>query len=196
MPGLFTFKNVKALVFKTRKEWREWLEKNYNKEDKAWLVTYKKKHASKGLSYEEGVEEALCYGWIDGKMMSVDEEKFVQRYTPRRQNSPWSKLNKDRALKLIKEGRMAEPGLASVEDAKRRGAWNIAYSSKTKPRIPKDLKQALMKDEKAWSNYQKFTNSAKTNYTYWVLYAKKEETKKKRIREVVKRARLNKKPGE
>jgi uncharacterized protein YdeI (YjbR/CyaY-like superfamily) len=96
---------------------------------------------------------------------------------------------------MIKEGKMTESGLAKIEEAKRSGKWSSAYTAKKKPTIPSDLKKALKENQKAWDNFNDFANSYKTNYIYWVNSAKREETRKRRIEEVVSRAIQNKKPG-
>ncbi|MGE5399031.1 MAG: YdeI/OmpD-associated family protein [Ignavibacteriales bacterium] len=104
-----------ALTFADRTGWQEWLEKKHMAETEVWLVLYKKHSGKPGLSYQEAVEEALCYGWIDSKALRVDEEKYMQRFTPRKNNSNWSALNLQRVEKLVKEGRMTLAGLAKVK---------------------------------------------------------------------------------
>ena len=95
-----------AINFKDKQGWRDWLEQNHNKEREAWLVIYKKRSTQSGLRYDEALEEALCFGWIDGKMKSVDDDRFILRYSPRKTNSVWSKINKDKAEKLVDQEAM------------------------------------------------------------------------------------------
>lgn len=109
--------------FKDRGQWRTWLKKNHDKEKEIWVGYYKKASGKQGLSYEEAVQEALCFGWIDGLEKSVDSERFMQRFTPRRPNSNWSLSNKKRVEKLIDEEKMTKAGLLAVEEAKKRGKW-------------------------------------------------------------------------
>jgi uncharacterized protein YdeI (YjbR/CyaY-like superfamily) len=185
----------KALCFKNRREWRKWLENNHDKKKEAWLLHYKKDSGKAGVSYVEAVEEAICFGWIDSKMKSIDEGKFILKYSPRRAKSIWSQNNKEKAERLIESGRMTNAGLAKIEEAKKSGAWDNAYTDRRKRRMPFDLKKALQTDEAAWNNFQAFANSYRNMYIAWVNSARTEETRMRRISEVVKRSLLNKKPG-
>ena len=184
-----------ALYFKNNQEWHKWLSQNHDKENEVWLIIQKKHSNKSGIGYEEALEEALCFGWIDGKMMSIDKEKFILRYSPRKAKSIWSKINKDKAEKLIAQGRMTTAGLAKVEEAKKQGNWEEAYTNKIKEEIPEDLETALLENRIAWFNFQKFANSYRNMYIGWVTGAKTDVTRKRRITEVVKRSILNKKPG-
>ncbi len=185
----------KAHFFASSREWRKWLGQNYDREKEAWLIHYKKGSRKSAISYDEAVEEALCFGWIDGKMKSVDDEKFILKYSPRKAKSVWSKLNKEKAEKLIKSGRMTDAGLAKIEEAKKNGYWDIAYTNRSKEKISSDLEKALLESTEAWNNFQHFANSYRNMYIFWVNDAKTEETRKKRIKEIVKWSLLNKKPG-
>ena len=148
-----------------------------------------------GISYDKALEEALCFGWIDGKMRSIDEEKYKIRYSPRRERSVWSKLNKEKAEELIESGKMTDAGLVKIEDAKKNGYWDNAYTNRNAEELPLDLRDALMQDKDAWYNFQRFANSYKNNYIDWINMAKSDETRKRRIEEVVRRSSMNKKPG-
>jgi uncharacterized protein YdeI (YjbR/CyaY-like superfamily) len=185
----------KALYFKNRLEWRKWLTENYSSQQEVWLVHYKKHSHKSSINLDDAVQEAICFGWIDSKLISIDEEKFILKYTPRKVNSIWSKINTERAEKLIESGKMTDAGLVKIEEAKKRGFWNTAYTNKKKDRIPPDLKEALREDKNAWINFQQFANSYRNTYIGWVSGAKTETTRVKRITEVVKRSALNKKPG-
>ncbi|MFC1919122.1 YdeI family protein [Chloroflexota bacterium] len=184
-----------ALNFKDKQIWRNWLEQNHDKEKEAWLVIFKKHSKKTGLRYDGALEEALCFGWIDGKMRSIDEERFILRYSPRKAKSVWSMINKDKAELLIAQGRMTAAGLAKVEEAKKNGYWYTAYTNKIREVIPSDLKKALMENSTAWNNFEGFANNYQNMYIGWVSCAKTDETRKKRIMEVVKRSALNKKAG-
>ncbi len=184
-----------SLYFKSRVGWRHWLEKNHDKEKEVWLTYYKKHTKKPTVAHEEAVEEALCFGWIDSKVKSIDDEKFMQKYTPRRPNSVWSEINKNSALKMIKEKKMTKHGLVKIEEAKRNGKWSEAYTSKRKLSIHKDLKDALVRSKKAWKNFNNFANTYQNMYIGWVTSAKRKETRKGRIIEVVKRSEQNKKDG-
>lgn len=181
-----------TLHFRDREEWRSWLSKNHDKENYVWLVFYRKGFGN-GVSLEEAVEEAMCFGWIDGKLRKIDNEKFILRFSSRKAKSVWSKINRERAEKLIESGRMTDAGLARIKEAKESGHWNSAYTSKVKWSIPSDLKKAFLKDTKAWKNFQNFANSYRNMYISWVNNAKTEETRKKRIKKVVEQSKQNKK---
>jgi uncharacterized protein YdeI (YjbR/CyaY-like superfamily) len=184
-----------GLEFRDRVEWRRWLEENHSTEDGAWVIIQKKGSKREGLRHGEAVDEAVCFGWIDGGMRSLDWERFRLWFSPRRRGSIWSLLNRERAERLIEAGLMAEAGLRAVEDAKESGMWDAAYTSRVEPKVPEDLKEALKKDQEAWKNFEGFSNSAKLMYVHWVESAKQEGTRMKRISEVVRRAAENIKPG-
>ena len=184
-----------SIHFRNRDEWRDWLEKNHNKLNEVWLIHHKKSSSKKSISHIDAVEEALCFGWIDSKLKKIDDERFILKYSPRKSKSVWSKINKEKAETLIALGKMTKAGIEKIEEAKRQGLWDTAYTNKLKERIPSDLKQALMKDNKAWYNFQHFANSYRNMYIGWIKGAKTKETRKRRIYEVVKRSLKNKKPG-
>ena len=184
-----------ALFFKNGQEWRTWLQQNHTEKNAVWLAHYKKSSGKTGITYEEALEEALCFGWIDGKMKSLDDEKYIIRYSPRKTKSVWSKLNKEKAEQLIESGKMTEAGLAKIEEAKSNGYWDSAYTNKEIEELPLDLKKALILDKDAWYHFQRFANSYRNNYIGWVNMAESEETRKRRISEVVKRSSMNKEPG-
>ena len=182
--------------FENSREWRSWLQRSHEKEKEAWLVINKRRSHKTGISYTEALEEALCFGWIDGKLKSIDQDKFLLRFSPRIVRSVWSRINKEKAEQLIAQNRMTAAGLARIEEAKRNGLWDIAYTSRKGDEVPFDLEAALMKDEQARFNFHNFANSYRNNYISWINAAKRAETREKRISEVVERSRLNKKPGE
>ena len=185
----------KALSFTDIQEWRNWLIDNHSRQQEVWLVHYKKHSGKASIGLNEAVEQALCFGWIDGKLKSVDKERFILRYSPRKPNSVWSKINRDKAEQLIAQDRMTAAGLAKIEEAKKNGTWDAAYTNKIRDEIPSDLRKALMENTKAWNNFESFANSYRNMYIGWVIGAKTEETRRKRIIEVVKRSALNRKPG-
>jgi len=184
----------KTLDFRSRGEWRRWLVRNHAKSQGEWVHMYKK-GARAGLRYLEALNEALCFGWIDGQIHAVDEEKFRQRWTPRRKGSVWSQLNKTRVKRLIADGRMAGAGLAAVRAAKLSGRWQAAYTSRTAPELPADLRRALKTVTAAWRNFSRFAPSCRTMYIGWVTDAKRTETRWRRVEAVVRRSRENRKPG-
>ena len=184
-----------ALLLKNRKDWRNWLEKNHKTADEVWLIHYKKSSDKMSFNHFDAVEEAICFGWIDSKLKKIDQERFILRYSPRKSKSPWSKINKETAEKMISLGKMTKLGFEKIDEAKKQGFWKSAYTNLTKEKLPSDLRKALIKNKKAWNNFQNFANSYRNMYIGWVKNAKTYETRNRRISEVVKRSLDNKKPG-
>jgi len=187
--------SANALFFKNRNEWRSWLEKNHTISNEVWLIHYKKSLGKKSLNHFDAVEEALCFGWIDSKLKKIGEEKFILKYSPRKSKSVWSKINKKNAEKMISLGKMTKAGFDKIEEAKKQGFWDTAYTSLVKERLPPDLKKALVVNKTAWYNFQNFANSYRNMYIGWVKNAKTKETREKRISKVVKNSIDNIKPG-
>jgi len=174
-----------------REQWRDWLAGNYDKSDGVWFV-YFKKHTGKPLvTYDEAVEEALCFGWIDSVARKFDEERSKLLFTPRKRKSVWSKPNKLRVEKLIKEGLMTEIGLAKIEAAKKDGSWN-ALDASDNLEIPTDLTKAFKENKIAAKNFEAFSQSVKKGILYWIISAKRDETRQKRIEKTVSMAARNK----
>lgn len=186
---------IDQLYVTERKKWREWLKRNHSKKNEIWLIYYKKHTGTPRIPYDDAVEEALCYGWIDSTVKRIDEETFMQKFTPRNKNSIWSKLNKQRVEKMIKSGKMRKAGMDRVGDAKRNGEWDAAYAVKDDVEMPPELETALNKNKKAKENFNNFARSYRCNYIEWVVNAKRRETIDRRIKEVVRRVEKNIKPG-
>jgi len=176
-------------------EWRHWLEVNHSQDEAIWVVIQKVKSTNPGIKYDEALDEALCYGWIDGKMRRIDDNEFIQWFSPRRRNSPWSRRNRDKVDKLIAEGRMTDAGLTEIVKAKGNGRWEAAYTSREPPLMPDDLLEELKSNMVAHDNFKAFPNSARFMYIHWVNEARRESTRARRIRRVVERAAENKKSG-
>ncbi|MFA9496742.1 MAG: YdeI family protein [Candidatus Bathyarchaeota archaeon] len=176
-------------------EWRRWLEVNHSQDEAIWVVIQKVKSPNPGIKYDEALDEALCFGWIDGKMRRLDEYEFIQWFSPRRRNSLWSRRNRDKVEMLNGEGRMTGTGLAEVEKAKMNGRWESAYSLKDTPTMPDDLLEALKSNKVAHDNFSAFPNSARFMYIHWINDAKRDSTRARRINRVVERAAENRKPG-
>ncbi len=177
----------KCLTFASRKGWRAWLKKHHTKARQAWLLHYKKKTATLSLTYEEAVEEALCFGWVDGLLRSIDSETYVLRYTPRQPRSIWSEINKGRAERLVRQGRMTKAGFEKIAEAKANGEWEAASIREDVNSIPAELVRALKKN-KVWGSFQSWTASRKKQYLYWLNSAKKPETRHKRLLAIVEMA--------
>ncbi|MHC4995307.1 MAG: YdeI/OmpD-associated family protein [Planctomycetota bacterium] len=172
-----------------RSEWRAWLKKHGGSSREVWLIFDKKHTGRAALDYGESVEEALCFGWIDGLLRRIDDERYARKFTPRRDTSEWSAINKERAERMMAEGRMTDAGLAKVEAAKASGAWEAAAG--TSPMggrgvaMPVELAEALKKSKKASKALESLAPSQRKNYLGWVGSAKKAETRQRRAREAV-----------
>ncbi len=184
-----------ALRVPDQEAWRRWLSNNHHSVSSVWLTIRKKAARGPGIGYEDAVDEAVCFGWIDGKMHSIDEASYALRFSPRRTASIWSLANRERAERLMCAGKMSAAGLAEITKAKQNGRWKNAYTSKEKPVVPPDLQQALRQNPEAWRKFNGFANSYQTMYVGWVVDAKRQSTRENRIREVISRCQAGKKPG-
>ena len=183
------------LYLKTRKEWREWLEKNHCTAEEIWLRYYKKSSGKPRIPYNDAVEEALCFGWIDGKIKRINEDYYIQRFTPRRPGSRWSKYNIERIQKLIKEGRMTQSGLEVYKQALKKPALVYDNRRDGDPEMPEDLEKELRNNKTAADNFMNFPQSARRIYIGWLNSSKKPETRPRRIAKIVEFAKKNLKPG-
>jgi uncharacterized protein YdeI (YjbR/CyaY-like superfamily) len=175
---------------KTRAEWRMWLEQNHTRTQGVWLISYKKDTGKPRIDYDESVEEALCFGWVDSKTNKLDEERSMLWIAPRRPGTAWSRSNKERVEKLIQAGLMTSAGLRKVEAAKQDGSWN-ALDSVEALEIPPDLAEALAANPSAESYFNAFPRTVKRAILEWIASAKKPETRLKRITETAESAARN-----
>ncbi|MCC3410125.1 MAG: YdeI/OmpD-associated family protein [Microcoleus sp. PH2017_10_PVI_O_A] len=183
-----------ALVYAgDRACWRQWLQQNSGKAIGVWLVYYKVKSGKPSVRYSEAVKEALCFGWIDSKVNSLDAESYRQIFTPRKPKSVWSKLNKQYIEELIAEGKMTEAGLEKIIAAKQDGSWTSLDLIEALV-IPADLKQALETDDTANRNFAAFNKTTKKNILFWIQSAKRPETRLGRIEKTIFAAAQNKNP--
>jgi uncharacterized protein YdeI (YjbR/CyaY-like superfamily) len=176
---------IEYLEFTDRNQWRAWLEEHHAVEKEAWLVHYKKGFQESTLSLDEAVEEALCFGWIDGLLRRLDERRYSLRYTPRRRNSVWSMSNIHRVERLIQQDRMTEAGLAKIAEAKENGQWEAASRREQVEIIPPDLEKALHSRKGAIAAYRALPASRKKQYIYWLQSAKRPATRQSRIEKIV-----------
>jgi uncharacterized protein YdeI (YjbR/CyaY-like superfamily) len=174
----------------TRAEWRQWLEQHHTRSAGVWLIGYKKATGKPRFDYDEAVEEALCFGWIDSKPNKLDDERSMLWFAPRKPGSGWSKPNKERIEKLIEAGQMAIAGLAKIEAAKLDGSWS-ALDAIEALEIPYDLAEAFSVNDIAKGHFEAFPRSAKRGILEWVATAKKAETRARRIEETVRLAAEN-----
>lgn len=175
---------IKEYYFKNDNEWREWLLENHKSTLGIYLIFYKIEHPMPSMRWEEAVRVALCYGWIDSTVKSLGDGKRRQYFCPRKSKSVWSKVNKDHLKELKAKGLMHQSGLKSIKIAKKNGSWT-ALDDVEKGIIPEDLKLAFDKELKAFDNYQSFTKSQRKSYLYWLNQAKRNETRQKRITEII-----------
>lgn len=187
-----TLDQLERYYAKDRSDWRRWLEKNHATSPGVWLIYYKQTTGQPHVAYSDAVEEALCFGWVDSKPNVLDDERYMQLFSPRNPKSPWSRLNKQRVEKLIEQGLMTQAGLKLIEAAKQNGAWTV-YDTIEDLTMPEDLEKALAANPTAHDNFQAFSNSSKKNILWWIQSAKQPATRSKRIEETVALAAINKK---
>jgi uncharacterized protein YdeI (YjbR/CyaY-like superfamily) len=178
---------------KGRKQWRQWLKKHHARKQSIWLICYKKKSNIPTVSWSEAVDEALCFGWIDSQRRSIDDEKFMQYFCRRKQKSSWSKINKAKVQYLIEEGLMTQAGFDSIEIAKNNGSW-ATLDEVQELKIPADLNRELRNQIKAKKYFLSLSRSDRRNILQWLVSAKRQETRLKRIAEIVELGKQNQKP--
>jgi uncharacterized protein YdeI (YjbR/CyaY-like superfamily) len=177
-----------------RATWRRWLERHHATTKGVWVVSWRAQTGKPRVDYDALVEEALCFGWIDGHQKPVDDERIMQLLTPRRPGSAWASSNKKRVASLEQAGAMAEAGRRVVEAAKADGSWS-RYDSADALEIPTDLEAALATNAAAAQNFDAFTDAAKRAILRWLIDAKRPETRAKRIAEAVRLAAQNQRAG-
>ena len=174
-----------TLAFPSTTEWERWLEDNHRATEGAWLRIAKKGTGIESVRYPDVLESALCFGWIDGRREALDEQYFLQRFTPRRPRSRWSRINRDTAERLIAEGRMRPPGLAEVERAKADGRWVAAYEGQRSSTVPADLQRELDARPKANAFFAELSSQNRYAILYRLQDAKKPETRARRLAKFV-----------
>ena len=170
---------METVFAKDRTEWRRWLEKNHARREEIWLAFYKKASGKQTIRYDQAVEEALCFGWVDGKKRKLDEEAYAFRFTPRKVKSAWSKSNLVRVERLIAEGKMMAAGLAAYNSGDRRETPPLPTE------LPKALEEQFRKQRAAWANYETFPSGYRRLTAGWVASAKREETRLKRLQKLI-----------
>ena len=178
-----------------RNEWRNWLSKNCASKKEVWLIYFKKHTGKPSIPYEDSVEEALCFGWIDGIIKRVDDEKCARKLMPRKSRSKWSESNKRRVEKIMGEGRMTEAGMAKIEDAKKTGEWYKFHMRPKELVVPVFIEEALRKKQKAYENFNGLGISFRKMYVTWISSAKLEETRMRRLAVAIGLLEQNKKLG-
>jgi uncharacterized protein YdeI (YjbR/CyaY-like superfamily) len=188
-------RKAEEMCFANRKDWHTWLKENCATKEEVWLVYYKKHAGKPSISYDDSVEEALCFGWVDSIIRRIDDVKFARKFTPRKAASKWSEANKKRAEKMIREAKMTPAGLAKVEIAKESGRWFRTHATKKELVVPLYFEEALAGNKKAVDNFNRLAPSYKRNAVAWIESAKREETRERRVAEFIELLEQNKKLG-
>jgi uncharacterized protein YdeI (YjbR/CyaY-like superfamily) len=179
------FKDLPVLLFPSQTDWHAWLEDNHNQPQGIWLKHAKKSSGKKSVSYQEALEEALCYGWIDSQKQAYDDDYYLQKFTPRGPRSVWSKINVAKVEELIKTGRMQPAGLAAINLAKQDGRWDAAYDSASTNKIPEDFLAELDKNPKAKEFFGTLNRANVYAFSWRIQTAKKPETRYARIEKFI-----------
>ena len=177
--------SLDIIAFRSPRAWAQWLAANHEERDGVWLRFFKKASNVPSLSYADALEEALCYGWIDGQVKKYDTHSYLQKFTPRGKRSVWSKLNVARATRLIDAGRMQPAGLRQVDDARQDGRWNDAYDSPSRSTLPDDLLAALSKNKKARAFFETLNKTNRYAITWRLQTARRPETRARRLKAMV-----------
>lgn len=186
-------KEIETYCPESRTDWRKWLEKNHQSEQSVWLVYYKASTKNASLSWSDAVDEALCFGWIDSTKKTIDEERYMQYFSRRKPNSNWSKINKEKVTKLIQNNLMTKTGFDIIETAKKNGSWTILDEVEALV-IPEDLREELANYKGSTEYFKSLSKSNKKILLYWVVSAKRKETRQKRILEIAESASKNLNP--
>ncbi len=183
------------LYFRNLEEWHKWLKENGSSDKGIWMINYKKHTGRECITYDEAVEEALCFGWIDGKIKRINDEYFIRLFTPRRRGSRWSKYNIERVEKLIREGRMMLSGINAYNEIIKKP--HLAYDNRLAgiPEIPEDLLSALKENKTAFENFMHFSGAARKLYIGWYNDAKRDKTRIARIQKIIMFSEQNRRPG-
>jgi uncharacterized protein YdeI (YjbR/CyaY-like superfamily) len=174
--------DLPVLFFETPEAWRNWLEENYQDTLGVWLRFYKKETGTKSLNHATALDEALCFGWIDGQSNKYDTESFLQKFTPRRPRSMWSKRNIEHIERLEREGKMRPSGWKEVEAAKADGRWEKAYNPPSEMTVPDDFLAELAKDKEAMAFFETLNKNNRYAISFRLHNAKKPETRERRIK--------------
>lgn len=177
-------KEIQEHYFKNDQAWREWLHKNHDQKEGIYLIFYAVSHKNESMRWEEAVRVALCYGWIDSTVKNIGPGKRRQYFCPRKPKSVWSKVNKSHIKDLKKNGLIHKSGQQTIQAAKKNGSWS-ALDDVENGIIPEELQNAFDQNTTAFKNYQNFTKGQRKSYLYWLNQAKREETRQKRIAEIV-----------
>ena len=176
---------LSILPFRSSEEYEGWMAENHANPEGIWLRLFKKDSGKETITYDEALDVALCYGWIDGQLKKFDDESWLRKFTPRRNGSKWSKRNTEHVERLTKEGRMKPSGLAEVEKAKADGRWEEAYETQRNMTIPDDFMEALSANPQALAFFQSLNKANLFAIAYRLSTAKRPETREKRMQQIL-----------
>jgi uncharacterized protein YdeI (YjbR/CyaY-like superfamily) len=187
---MMSTKSLKALEVRTRRLWHNWLQENHASESKVWLVFHKLHTATKSISYSDAIDEALCFGWVDSLVRRLDDARYARKFTPRKADSRWSTINRRRYAELKAKGLLAPAGLKRPPTDRDGDAPRPSIKS-----LPSYIEKELKANARAGEFFEKLAPSCRRNYIAWVDSAKREETKQKRLREMIRLLLAGKKLG-
>jgi len=190
-------KDLEHIYFNNRESFRSWLEKNHNKSIGIWMIFYRKQKDNECIKYNEALEEALCFGWIDSIIKKVDDDRYVRKFTPRTNISKWSDLNKKIVLSLMEKGKMTKAGLEKIDIYLKTGKidWGSNGDMKNELQIPDFIIKAFSDNEPALTNFNNLAQTYKRHYILWITTAKREETVQNRLQESIGLLKENRKLG-
>jgi uncharacterized protein YdeI (YjbR/CyaY-like superfamily) len=172
---------MKPVFFADREAFRAWLDEHHGTESELWVGLYKKGSGRPSITWPEAVDEALCFGWIDGIRKSIDETSYANRFTPRKRTSNWSAINVARVAELTKQGRMRPAGLAAFDERTERKTGVYSYENRHQARLDDDAERTFQANEPAWAFFQRQPPSYRQTAIFWVVSAKREETRARRL---------------
>jgi uncharacterized protein YdeI (YjbR/CyaY-like superfamily) len=190
---------LEQIHFKDQQSFRNWLKENHDKSDGFWMLYYKKHTKKQNIKYSDALDEALCFGWIDSIIKRIDEDRYLRKFTPRKNTMNWSEINKVRALKLIDQERMTIAGLQKIDSYLKTG--EIKWFDKSEEinyrnikNTPDYISQALKENPPIWEHFKALSPGYRKDYIRWVTDAKREETREKRLNDLIERLKKNRKP--
>jgi len=183
-------KTLRTLKVRSRREWRNWLQQHHDSETEIWLIFHKQHADETSIGYTDAIEEALCFGWVDSLVARLDEDRYARKFTPRKPNSRWSTINRQRYADLKARGLMAAPGLAREPTSRSGDAPRPSMAA-----IPSYIETKLRANARAWEHFERLAPSYRRLYIGWIDSAKREETKEKRLREAIDLLAAGKKLG-
>ncbi len=185
-----TFEGIQTYYARSRGQWRRWLARHCQSDKPIFLIMYHKKSKTPSVGFQDAIEEAICFGWIDSKGKKRSDDSFYLRFSKRNPKSNWGKRTRERANKMIAEGLMTESGYAAIEFAKKSGTWDALIEAQ-RTILPSELQYLLKRNRKAYENFRRFAPSSKRIILEWIAKAKRSETRQKRIAQTVELAEVN-----